>query len=139
MMQHHRPHPDFLRRFVPTPYIFNVSKGKQCACVQSNNLEVALSVRRSYMLQPSEAWGTVLLCKLIRDVAAPGGGSEVSVVESGPLRVLHMGRGTILVYDRARSELFGFLSHEVDTVQLVTSLIPTVVGYETAKSGTSNT
>jgi hypothetical protein len=122
-----RWHPDLLRRFVATPYVFIKSDGSSRISVESNDLEIALSVRQSRIVQHQGNGAGGLLCKLIRDMAGPVGGSEISIVSNGALRVLQLGRGTILIHDRARSELLGFISRDVKVQELVSSLIPTVL------------
>src|SRR5580704_9412646 len=68
-----------------------------------------------------------LLCKIIRDTAGPVDGSEISIVSDGALRVLHMGRGTILIHDQERSELLGFVPRNVKAKELTSSLIPVLL------------
>jgi hypothetical protein len=120
-------HPDLLRRFVPTPYVFNTCDGSNQLFVESNDLDIALSVRRSeiFRLQSSQAGG--LFCKLIRDMTAPVDASEMTIVSDGVLRVLSLGQGTILIYDRERSELLGFISRNVQVQELISSLISTLL------------
>jgi hypothetical protein len=122
-----RWHPDLLRRFVATPYVFSKCDGPNRVRVESNDLEIALSVRQSRIVECQGNQASGLLCKLIRDVTAPVDGSELSIVTVGPLRILHMGRGTILIHDRERSELLGFVSPNVQTDELVSSLIPALL------------
>jgi hypothetical protein len=64
-----------------------------------------------------------LLCKFIRDRTGPVDGSEITIISDGTLRVLQLGRGTILVHDQERSELLGFISGNVKAHELVSSLI----------------
>ena len=117
-------HPDLLRRFVPTPYVFGKGDGPSRFFVESNDLEIALCVRRSIMVH-AQANGTAgLTCKLIRDSAAPEGGSEVTIVSNGTVRVLYLGKGTILILDHERSELLGFVARNVRVQELVSSLLP---------------
>jgi hypothetical protein len=120
-----RWHPDLLRRFVATPYIFSKYDGANRICVESNDLEITLSVRRSGIVQ-CQAGG--LLCRLIRDMSGPVDGSKISIIFSGALRILQQGRGTILIYDHERSELLGFISRNVKAHELVSSLIPALLG-----------
>lgn len=125
MMQKTTFPPDLLQRFAAAPYIFKVFRGEQYACVQSNDLEVALSVRRSCVLYSKKTQPDVRFWKLIRDRAAPSGrSSEVLIVADGPLLTLHAGTGTLLIYDRDKSEFLGFLAEEVSTEYLVNNLIP---------------
>jgi hypothetical protein len=121
-------HPDLLRRFVATPYVFNSSIGRQQFCIRSNDLEIALSVRRFCIEQRFKDGSGVLAWKLIRDTAALEDGAQISTISDGVLRTLHFGTGTVLVYDRERAELLGFVSMAVKTQQLSLSLIPLLLG-----------
>jgi hypothetical protein len=116
-------HPDLLRRFVATPYVFNVLLGGHNACMRSNDLEIALSMRRLCLLGGT----TIRDWKIIRDAVAPAGGKAVLVLRAGSLRTLYQGTGTVLAYDQERSELLGFVAPDVDADHLVSSLIPTLV------------
>lgn len=122
-----RWHPDLLRRFVATPYIFCVGDNFQLVRVESNDLEIALGVRNSDIVQREKSRGG-LLCRLIRDMASPVDGSEISIIADGPLRILQRGRGTVLIHDRERAELLGFVSRGVQVQELVLSLIPRILG-----------
>lgn len=120
-----RWHPDLLRRFVATPYIFRNGNGSGEVRVESNDLEIALTVRSAEI----GLWAGVggVLCRLIRDRSAPTDGAETLLVSNHPIRTLHYGRGTILIHDHARSELLGFISSNVKAEELVSSLIPTLL------------
>jgi hypothetical protein len=118
-----RWHPDLLRRFVATPYIFGKGDGPNRIYVESNDLEIALSVRNADIVQRQGKVAGGLLCKFIRDRTGPVDGSEITIVSDGTLRVLQLGRGTILVHDQERSELLGFISGNVKAHELVSSLI----------------
>ena len=120
-------HPDLLRRFVPTPYVFNLFDGSNQSFVESNDLEIALSVRRSNIFRRQGTRAEGLLCKLIRDMAAPVNGSEITIISDGALRVLCLGRGTILIHDLEKSELLGFIARDVRVQDLVSSLIPALL------------
>src|SRR5271156_2156250 len=121
-------HPDLLRRFVATPYVFDRGAGSSRVCVESNDLEIALSIRRSSFIQCQGGSTNGLLCKLIRDMASPAEDSEILIITDGMLRILHLGMGTILIHDRERSELLGFISRTVRAQELVSSLIPALLG-----------
>jgi hypothetical protein len=127
-------HPDLLRRFVPTPYVFSKCDGPSRICVESNDLEIALSVRDSRIIQRQANQTGSILCKIIRDMAGPVDGSETFIVSDGALRILHLGRGTILIHDLERSELLGFVSPNVKAKELVSSLIPALLGLKTEES-----
>jgi hypothetical protein len=119
--------PDLLRRFVPALYVFNKGVGSNQIRVESNDLEIALSVRHSDIIgrQGNRAGG--LHCKLIRDMAGPVEDSEISMISDETLRVLYLGRGTILIHDHERSEILGFVSRNVTVQELVSSLIPALL------------
>jgi hypothetical protein len=117
-------HPDLLRRFVPTPYVFDRYEGSNRFLVESNDLEIALSVRHSLVAHRQAKQTGGLTCKLIRDAAGSVDGSEITVISDGTLRVLYLGTGTILIHDHERSELLGFIARNVKAQELVSSLLP---------------
>jgi hypothetical protein len=117
-------HPDLLRRFVPTPYVFSRDEGPTRLFFESNDLDIALSVRRSAILHRQGNRSGGLTCKVIRDMVGLVDSSEIIIVSDGALRVLYQGSGTILIHDRERSELLGFIACNVKVQELVSSLIP---------------
>jgi hypothetical protein len=120
-------HPDLLRRFVPTPYVFSGFDGSNRFMVKSNDLEIALGVRHSDTIHRENKRAGGLACKFIRDMTGPMDDSEMTIVSNGVLRVLFMGRGTILTYDSERSELLGFVARKVHVHELLSSLIPALL------------
>lgn len=122
-------HPDLLRRFVAAPYIFTQGEGLNRICIESNDLEIALSVRDFFitLFQKNHSGG--LFCRLIRDTDSdsPIDGTEISIVTDGALRVLHLGQETILIHDIKRSEFLGFVSRRIKARTLVSSLIPALL------------
>jgi hypothetical protein len=128
MTSEERWHPDLLRRFVATPYVFSTGDDLNLLQVESNDLEIALGVRNSDIIHRQKSRSGGLLCRLIRDMAGPVGGLEISILSDGPLRILQQGRGTVLVHDRERAELLGFVSRSVPVQELVLSLIPRLLG-----------
>jgi hypothetical protein len=60
-------------------------------------------------------------------MAGPVDGSEITIVSGAVLRVLYLGRGTILIHDLERSELLGFIAGNVKVQELVSSLIPALL------------
>ena len=105
-------HPDLLRRFVPTPYVFSNCNGPNGIVVESNDLGIALGVRRAGLVSDRDS-RRGLFCKLIRDMTARVDGSEITIVSDGALRVLYLGVGTILIHDHEKSQLFGFVARNV--------------------------
>jgi hypothetical protein len=122
-----RLHSDLLRRFVPTPYVFNTCCGPSRICVESNDLEIALGVRRSVAVQRQGDRKGGLLCRLIRDMVGPQDHPDLSIFSDAALRVLCLGQGTIVVHDYERSEILGFISRTVKVRELVAVLIPALL------------
>lgn len=120
-------HPDLLRRFVPTPFVFSIGDGPNRLFVESNDLEIALSVRQADVVHRQSSRSGRMLCKLIRDTSGRVDGSEITIVSDGSLGILYQGRGTILIHDRERSELLGFIARNVQVQELVSSLIPVLL------------
>jgi hypothetical protein len=127
MMEERCWHPDLLRRFAPTPFVFGTRDSPNRSFVESNDLEIALSVSRSNVFRRQNHRAGEMLCKLVRDMSAPVDGSEITLISNGPLRVLFLGRGTILIHDRERLELLGFIARDVGAQELVSSLIPALL------------
>jgi hypothetical protein len=75
----------------------------------------------------------VLVWKVIRDVPTPAEDARILIITDGLLRTLSFGSGTILTHDRETAEVFGFVSAQVKTEQLISSLLPALlnVRYET--------
>jgi hypothetical protein len=120
-------HPDLLRRFVPTPYVFSICEGANRLLIESNDLEIALSVRRAGVVPRRANRDGGIACKLIRDIAGPVDDAEMTIVSNGALRILYLGRGTILIHDDERSELLGFIARNVKAEELVSWLIPALL------------
>jgi hypothetical protein len=120
-------HPDLLRRFVATPYVFLKGEGPNRIYIESNDLEIALSVRNSFIPQLRENRAGGLFSRLIRDTGGSVGESEISIVTDGALRILHLGQDTVLIHDTERSELLGFVSPGVEACILASSLIPALL------------
>lgn len=123
-----RWHPDLLRRFVATPYVFSSGDGANRLSIQSNDLEIALSLRRFCITQRFDGSLGVRDWKLIRDSAASEKDAHLLTISDGVLRTLHHGLGTVLIYDRQRAEVLGFIAAKVKTQYLVSSLIPSLLG-----------
>ena len=127
MINEPRWHPDLLRRFVPTPYVFIKDEGPNRIYIESNDLEIALTVRGSLITRSGANRTGGFHCRLIRDTHGPVGGSQVSILTDGAVRTLYLGQGTILIHDIERAELLGFVSPSVDAHTLVSSLISPLV------------
>jgi hypothetical protein len=120
-------HPDLLRRFAATPFIFCNGEGPNQICIQSNDLEIALSIRRSWILHRPPDSFNVLFWKLIRDIPAPADDARISTITDESLRTLYFGARTVLTHDREKAEVFGFISAQVRAEQLISFLLPTLL------------
>jgi hypothetical protein len=123
MWNQSRP-PDLLRRFVATPYVFTNGTGPHRLSVRSNDLEIALAIRRQWIENIHQSRSAVIYWEILRDVGAPFDLSELSILHGPKLRTLMIGTGTILLFDIERAELFGFLAANITVAQLASSLIP---------------
>jgi hypothetical protein len=119
--------PDLLRRFVATPYVFADSVGPSRYSVRSNELGIALAVRRSWSTRRAENLPAVVSWHLIRDVFEANSLTEITLVSAGELRTLIVGTETILFYDAQRSECLGFVSSRITIKRLISELIPTLL------------
>jgi hypothetical protein len=119
--------PDLLRRFVATPYVFADSVGPSRCSVRSNELGIALAVRRSWSTRRAENLPAVVSWHLIRDALAANDISPITLLSAGELRTLIVGTETILFYDAQRSECLGFVSSRITIKRLVSELIPTLL------------
>jgi hypothetical protein len=120
-------HPDLLRRFVATPFVFSVSDGSQRIQIESNDFEIANSVRRFAMRSSQADQDEMLFCKVVRDVTCDEDDSEPLILINGAIRMLQRGGKTILIYDEERAELFGFIARDVKVESLTSSLIPAIL------------
>jgi hypothetical protein len=121
------PHPDLLRRFVAVPYVFRSRDASNRLHVESNDLEIALSLWHSDAVKNKGKHAGGLFCRLIRDTTSLVDASELSIVSDGALRVLHIGQETILIHDKEKSELLGFICKNVNEKDLVSLLIPSLL------------
>jgi hypothetical protein len=116
--------PDLLRRFVATPYVFTNGAGPDRLSVQSNDLEIALAIRRHWIDNIHQNRPAVIFWEILRDIAAPDSLAELSILHGKKLRTLMIGAGTILLFDVERAEVFGFVAAKITVEQLSSSLIP---------------
>jgi hypothetical protein len=109
------PVPDLLMRFAPTPYRL-ISKG---AVIETNDLEILDQFDGRYGVTTLAAMVPNLHVRIVRDAAAPDTSDEVQVLEFGPLKVLTIGTGSVLWFDREMHRLFAFVSSQVSARALV--------------------
>jgi hypothetical protein len=121
------PPPDLILRFTPTPYVFECDAGGGLIRIESDDLQIALSLRHSYSLLETDNGEPVVLWRLIRDRCAPRYGVELSVFSSGEIRTLLHGSGTILIADMEKREVFGFVGAGLALSQLAGRLLPALM------------
>ncbi len=114
-------HPDMLRRFVAAPFVFSLIIERKNIRIESNDIEIALNLRR-YVSSPSNTYNTVLLWRIIRDESSLGRGFDDTLIDDEFLRTLSAG-GTILAYDKNKSEVIGFLAYNVSAELLIGSML----------------
>ena len=121
------PPPDLVLRFTPTPYVFEGYSGRDLIRIESDDLQIALSLRHSCSLLEIDNGEPVILWRIIRDRCAPRYGVELSVFSSGEIRTLLHGSGTILIADMEKREVFGFVGSGLQLSQLVEKLLPLLI------------
>ena len=126
--------PDFLRRFTPTPYIFDVWANGHCIRIEADDLEVALAIRNVCRMRSVGEEEPTLYWRLIRDRWAPRYGAELTIFSAGGVKTLLHRSGTLLIADTKRRETFGFVGAGLDTRQLTESLIPQLMLYPSSSS-----
>jgi hypothetical protein len=116
--------PDLLRRFTPTPYVFELHVGRELIRIEADDLQIALSVRHACREQCRDGGGPVVFWRLIQDRCAPRYGEELSVFSLEKVKTLLHGSGTLLVADVERREVFGFIGAGLRLTQLTERLLP---------------
>jgi hypothetical protein len=116
--------PDFLRRFTPTPYIFELQMNGECVRIEADDIEVALMIRNLCRTRIVAGGAPARFWRLIRDRGAPQYWTECEVVTAGALTTLIERTGTVLIADGARREIFGFLGARLTMQELRDNLLP---------------
>jgi hypothetical protein len=128
--------PDLLQRFVPTPHTAVVALSGAKIVIQSNDKELIASLEGAGT--PPENLNTSSLnARVVRDHAAPTGGSDITVISNWPLATIIFGAGTVLAVDSERCELLGFIAMSVSAEQFIGSLLPIVVNLANRRSSTN--
>lgn len=103
--------PDPLLRRVALPYRFCVRQGASEFRIESNDLTIALFTRQ-FMLE-SPQYEMVRRWRLIRDANSPANDGSYTAMKNRQLTMIVAGAGTILVFDRERGEVLGFIGADV--------------------------
>jgi hypothetical protein len=116
--------PDFLRRFTPTPYIFEVLINGGLVRIESDDLEIALSIRGRCQSQRNDVGVTVRFWRLVRDRHVRGYERDLEVVATGGLRTITHRSGSVLFVDSQKGAVFGFIAMGLTTRELTDRLLP---------------
>jgi hypothetical protein len=121
------PAPDLLRRFVSTPHASRHQVHDTCVYLETNDVELAMTMRANFNSSAEHDSFPSILWKLIRDDEAPCGGREVTILSSGPMSTLLIGPGTVICIDRQQHEVLGFLSANISASEFVNVVMPTIL------------
>lgn len=124
MSERQAPPPDILRRFTPTPYVFEMWVDGSRIRIESDDLEIALAIRNACRVRSIGEEGPMLFWRLIQDGRALGYGAELAVFETGELRTVMHRSGTLLIADREQREVFGFIGAGLEMKELTELLLP---------------
>ena len=113
------PVPDLLMRFAPTPYRL-ISKG---LVIETNDLDILDQFDGPNGVVPLLSSIPNLHIRIVRDASVSEISGEVQASEFGPLRVVTIGTGTVLFFDRELHRLFGFVASRVPAHTLVESYL----------------
>lgn len=116
--------PDFLRRFTPTPYVFELHVKRRSIRIEADDLEVALAIRNICQELQFEEKVTVRFWRMIRDRQTAGYATEVEVFAMGGLRTLMHRSGSVLIADSPQGEVFGFIAAGLTMHELTERLLP---------------
>jgi len=114
---------DLLKRFLPTPYFFDVDSDGETVHIESNDLEIALMLRSRQFAQPSSC---VQHWTIMRDYKAGVAEDGVTLIVDNDLRTLLAGRETILIFDRRLRKVLGFVGW-IDVEYVASVLIPLLI------------
>ena len=124
------PPPDLVRRFTPTPYVFEIDTGSDLIRIESDDLQIALSLRHACRVQSVDYGRPIIFWRFVRERCALRSGTEFSLFSSGKLKTLLHSTGTLLVEDMERREIFGFIGVGLPLTQLRVKLLPLLRRYD---------
>jgi hypothetical protein len=122
-------HPDMLRRFVAAPFVFNLIVGRKKILVESNDIEIALNLRR-YVSSSLNRCDPILSLRVIRDECFSEAPDDTLIIDDDSLRTLSAGK-TILTYDKNRLEVTGFLASKISAEQFIRSMLFVLIEQKT--------
>jgi len=114
---------DLMQRFLPAPYRFAMASGEEMVRIESNDLDIALSVRKFCANAGDRPICRVAEWTIMRDTKAPCTTDEQLLLVDEGLRTLFIGDDTVLIFDGVLRRVFGFIGAR-NTSDLVASLLP---------------
>lgn len=116
-------HPDFLKRFVPTPFRASPHAGTMALDVATNDAACLRAIEAMAQAR-GPAMCNRFLWKVIRDEDARGALSEPMILHDGMSALINMGPGCIAAVDAERRELLAFTGADVNEVVLSETILP---------------
>ena len=118
--------PDLLRRFAAATHVCNLLIGNSQVRLETNDPLIVTAMQGLVAPSPPQHAELSYFWKLIRDELAPRGGDEVRELSCGPLSTVLLGVGTIVVIDRQRHEVLGFIAPGISAQHLLAVLLPRI-------------
>lgn len=117
-------HPDFLQRFVPTPYAGRTRTGRIPITLETNDVSCLRLIEKGNNEARSSA--AYFYWKIIRDIHSPGElGRAVKMSDGdGNVVVVTMGPGCLAAIDVERRELLAFIGMDVDDRTMDEEILP---------------
>ncbi len=119
--------PDLLRRFVESSDVSSFVVAGFYVTLETNDRSLIGALEAFGASCDSAGQVRPSYWKLIRDDIAPRGGKDLNILSSGSLGAVLIGSGTVLVVDRERSEVLGFIAPDISDFDLVGLALPRVL------------
>ena len=100
---------DLMQRFLPAPYRFCVGGAEGAVHIESNDLELALSIRTLCLNPGQPGIDMVAEWTIMRDYKAPCTENTLTLLADETLRTLFAGDDSVLMLDVPRRRIFGFV------------------------------
>jgi hypothetical protein len=107
--------------------VFEIDAGRDLIRIETDDLELALSLRHTCRSQSLHRRRTIVFWRLVRERCAPTWTAEPRLFSCGRLRTLLQGAGTLLVEDVERREVFGFIDIGLPITQFTEALLPLLI------------
>jgi hypothetical protein len=119
--------PDLLRRFVATPHSSVFCIGNDHVRLETNDLSLADTIRNANVCREKSNAQEHSEWKLIRDNQAPCDGKDITIFSAGSIGTILLGTGTIIVVDRERREVFGFITPDISRDEMASTVLPLIL------------